>query len=111
MLGQSTLCLHGALPFNRREARRDEARDPGGSRDQDLVAAQHEEHGPMVYEDVVCNRPIDASTSVWASRHHSETYFFCSLMCRERFELEPEDFLPHGEDLPVPNPVLVRFVS
>jgi YHS domain-containing protein len=77
-----------------------------------MLAARDEEHGPMMmYEDVVCNRPIDASTTVWASRYHGAPYYFCSLACREQFELEPEDFLPQPEGAPVPASVLMRFVS
>ena len=65
----------------------------------------------MMHEDVVCNRPIDASTTVWTSRYHGEPYFFCSLECRERFELEPEDFLPLQQRARVPASVMLRLVS
>ena len=65
----------------------------------------------MMHEDVVCNRPIDASTTVWASRYHGEPYFFCSLACREQFELEPEDFLPLQRPAPVPASVMLHLVS
>jgi YHS domain-containing protein len=90
----------------------DEARLPIGSRDEVLLAAREEECcRMMMYEDVVCNRPIDACRTAWVSRYHGGPYFFCSLACREQFELEPEDFLPHAEVNPVPTSVMLRFVS
>jgi len=65
----------------------------------------------MMHEDAVCNRPIDAGTTNWVSRYHGEPYFFCSLECRERFELAPEDYLPVVERVPVPAAVMLRLVS
>ena len=65
----------------------------------------------MMHEDAVCNRPIDAGTTKWTSRYHGEPYFFCSLECRERFELEPETYLPLPERQPVPTAVMMRLVS
>lgn len=44
-------------------------------------------------EDIVCNKPLRNPTEMWVSRYHGQIYYFCSLVCRERFELEPEDYL------------------
>jgi YHS domain-containing protein len=66
----------------------------------------------MMHEDVVCSRPIDAGTTFWTSRYHGEPYFFCSLECRERFEMEPEDYLPPTrERTPVMPAAMVRLVD
>jgi Cu+-exporting ATPase len=48
-------------------------------------------------EDIVCGKPVTPESAIWASRYHGQTFYFCSLMCRERFELEPEDYFaaPH----------------
>jgi YHS domain-containing protein len=43
-------------------------------------------------EDIVCNKPLPAGTEMWMSRYHGRTFYFCSLACKERFELEPEDY-------------------
>lgn len=43
-------------------------------------------------EDIVCTKPLPPGTEMWASRYHGRTFYFCSLACRERFELEPEDY-------------------
>ena len=42
-------------------------------------------------EDVVCAKPLPPGSEMWVSRNHGRTFYFCSLACRERFELEPED--------------------
>ncbi len=65
----------------------------------------------MMHEDVVCSRPITAGTTAWVSRCHGEPYFFCSLACREQFELEPEMFLAPSERTPVPASVMLHIVS
>lgn len=65
----------------------------------------------MMHEDIVCNRPITAGTTRWVSRYHGEPYFFCSLECHERFELEPEDYLPANERNPVNTAALLRIVG
>jgi YHS domain-containing protein len=43
-------------------------------------------------EDIVCTKPLPPGVETWASRYHGRTFYFCSLACRERFELEPEDY-------------------
>jgi YHS domain-containing protein len=43
-------------------------------------------------EDIVCCEPLLAGSEMWVSRYHGETFYFCSLACKERFELEPEDY-------------------
>jgi len=64
-----------------------------------------------MHEDVVCNRYIYARTAVWVSRYRGEPYYFCSLVCREQFELEPGDFTPTVERTPVPPAVVMHIVS
>ena len=43
-------------------------------------------------EDIVCNKPLPDGSEMWVSRYHGQTFYFCSLSCKERFELEPEDY-------------------
>lgn len=43
-------------------------------------------------EDIVCSKPLLPGTEMWVSRYHGRTFYFCSLVCRERFELEPQDY-------------------
>jgi YHS domain-containing protein len=62
-------------------------------------------------EDIVCNRQLDEADMTWASTYHGTVYTFCSLQCREQFELEPEDYLPIEERQPVAAAVMLRLVS
>jgi YHS domain-containing protein len=80
------------------------------------VAGRADDLGPaedltMMHEDVVCNRPVAAATTNWMSRYHGEPYYFCSLECRERFELEPEDYLLVEERNPVAPAAMLRMIS
>ena len=43
-------------------------------------------------EDIVCGKLVSPDSAIWATRYHGQTFYFCSLMCKERFELEPEDY-------------------
>jgi YHS domain-containing protein len=62
-------------------------------------------------EDIVCNRQLEESDLTWASTYHGTVYTFCSLQCREQFELEPEQYLPQNEHRPVAAAVMLRLVS
>lgn len=70
------------------------------------------EGGSIVTEDIVCNQELGTGRELWRSTYHGKTYYFCSLLCREVFELEPEAYLPakqrSGE---IPMPVLMRMVA
>jgi YHS domain-containing protein len=43
-------------------------------------------------EAIVCNKPLPRPTEMWGSRYQGRAFYFCSLACRERFELEPENY-------------------
>ena len=58
-------------------------------------------------EDLVCNRPLPKPTEMWVSRYHGQIFYFCSLACRERFELEPEDYLKTPREKQVPPAVML----
>ncbi len=49
-------------------------------------------------EDVECSRRVNFKDTEWQCRYHGRTYFFCSLSCKERFDLEPEDYFPEASD-------------
>lgn len=61
--------------------------------------------------DIVCGRAIETSGSVWASWYHGQMYFFCSLECHEKFELEPEDYLPLPPATSLPDEVTMHIVN
>jgi YHS domain-containing protein len=41
---------------------------------------------------IVCNTPLTFEAETWVSHYHAHTFFFCSLACKEQFDLEPEDY-------------------
>jgi P-type Cu+ transporter len=50
--------------------------------------------GPIEHTDPVCGMVVDGQKSVGKVAHSDQTYYFCSLHCAQRFEKEPEKFLP-----------------
>ena len=43
--------------------------------------------------DVVCNMEVDEKNAKWKSEHKTKTYFFCSAMCKQEFDKNPEIFI------------------
>jgi len=46
----------------------------------------------MVF-DVVCHMEIDEKTAKWKSDYKGKTYHFCSPMCKQKFDRNPEKFI------------------
>lgn len=49
-------------------------------------------------KDVVCGMQVDERTAVGTSEYRGGTYYFCSKMCKERFDREPEKYAASGEE-------------
>lgn len=43
--------------------------------------------------DVVCKMKIDEKTAKWKSEYEAKTYYFCSPMCKQRFDRNPQKFV------------------
>mgnify|MGYP001044993881 FL=1 len=43
--------------------------------------------------DIVCNMEIDEKTAKWKSDYKAKTYYFCSQMCKQKFDRNPEKFI------------------
>ena len=43
--------------------------------------------------DVVCNMEIDEKTAKWKSEYKEKTYYFCSPMCKQKFDRSPEKYV------------------
>jgi YHS domain-containing protein len=43
--------------------------------------------------DVVCNMEIDEKTAKWKSDYRTKTYYFCSPMCKQKFDRNPDKFV------------------
>ena len=46
--------------------------------------------------DPVCGMTVDIATSTIKSFHEGQTYHFCSVGCKHRFEEQPETYLVKG---------------
>src|SRR3546814_20449450 len=61
---------------------------------------RHDGHPPAhdteagTVEDPVCGMTVDPATAEHHAVHRGPTYWFCSARCRERFEAEPDRWLP-----------------
>jgi len=43
--------------------------------------------------DVVCNMEIDQKTATLKSEYKGQTYYFCSPMCKQEFDRNPEKYV------------------
>ncbi len=43
--------------------------------------------------DVVCDMEIDEKTARWKSEHDGKTYYFCSPICKQKFDRNPEKYI------------------
>jgi len=43
--------------------------------------------------DVVCKMEVDEKTAKWKSEHKGKTYYFCAVMCKQKFDGDPEKYI------------------
>lgn len=48
-------------------------------------------------KDPVCNMDVDPKTAKHTAEHEGQTYYFCSLLCKNAFEADPKQYLQPGE--------------
>jgi YHS domain-containing protein len=46
-----------------------------------------------VVKDLVCGMDVETATAAGHSEHKGHTYYFCGLRCKEKFDLNPEQYL------------------
>ncbi len=51
------------------------------------------QHKASVYQDPVCGMDIDPAKSAGKSEYRGKTYYFCSKMCKEKFDKNPEQYV------------------
>ena len=44
-------------------------------------------------KDVVCKMAVDEKTAAAKSEYKGKTYYFCAVMCKKKFDAEPEKYL------------------
>jgi Cu+-exporting ATPase len=50
-----------------------------------------------VLKDPVCGMDVTYETAQARSEHDGQTYYFCSLDCKEQFDRNPEHYVQHEE--------------
>lgn len=48
---------------------------------------------PLTYTDPVCGMDVTPGMAAGTSTYQGETYYFCSLDCKETFEKDPERYV------------------
>jgi YHS domain-containing protein len=43
-------------------------------------------------EDLVCGKPLNEKQAISTSTHKIENYYFCSLVCKEKFDRNPKEY-------------------
>ena len=46
-----------------------------------------------IVKDVVCGMEIEPTEAVATSEYEGKTYYFCSVSCKEKFELDPLQYV------------------
>ncbi len=46
--------------------------------------------------DPVCGMEVDTGTAKYKTLYKGKVYYFCSPMCKDEFEKNPEHYLTHG---------------
>lgn len=46
--------------------------------------------------DPVCGMEVDPATAKYKMLYKGKVYYFCSPMCKDAFEKDPEHYLKHG---------------
>ncbi len=57
------------------------------------------EHTPatkVAVKDPVCGMIIDPDSAAGQTEYKGQTYYFCGLKCKEKFDLHPEQYLGDG---------------
>ena len=49
--------------------------------------------------DPVCGMEVTYETAQARSEYDGQTYYFCSIDCKEAFDRSPETYVGQGEDL------------
>jgi Cu+-exporting ATPase len=52
-------------------------------------------------KDPVCGMDIETATSTGRTEHKGQTYYFCGSNCKEKFDLNPEQYLGKSAGTPM----------
>jgi YHS domain-containing protein len=51
-------------------------------------------------KDCVCGMDIEAATAAGRSEYKGQTYYFCGAKCKQKFDLNPEQYLNKSAGTP-----------
>lgn len=51
-------------------------------------------------KDLVCGMDIETATAAGQTKHKGQTYYFCGSKCKEKFDLDPEQYLGKSAGTP-----------
>ena len=46
-----------------------------------------------MFRDVVCKMEVNEKTAKWKSEYKGKTHYFCSQMCKQKFDKTPEKYV------------------
>jgi YHS domain-containing protein len=49
--------------------------------------------GCLMVEDPVCSKRVDPEQASCKSEYRGQTYYFCSLQCKQLFDAEPREYI------------------
>lgn len=49
-------------------------------------------------KDPVCGMQVEEESAAATAEYQGSTYYFCAVGCKEKFEADPEAYLPSEED-------------
>ena len=44
--------------------------------------------------DPVCGMKIDSATAAGRTEYNGQSYYFCGVKCKEKFDANPEQYIP-----------------
>ena len=57
-----------------------------------------------VVKDIVCGMDIETGTAAGRTEHGGKTYYFCGLKCKEKFDLNPQQYIGKSAGTPKSGP-------
>ena len=64
-----------------------------------IIAPNFTDEGEMIMKsttamkDPVCGMDVDTATAAGRTEHNGQTYYFCGSKCKEKFDLNPEQYV------------------
>jgi Cu+-exporting ATPase len=57
------------------------------------VSGPAAERNPTMIKDPVCRMDVDPKSAAAQSKHQGQTYYFCAIGCKTKFDADPGKYL------------------